>query len=67
MLSKSSLSSDCLDALDLEAVAKQTEGYLPRDLSLLLERAVHASVVNNKGYSGALDRPGGAGFSSNKQ
>ncbi|KAG5264755.1 hypothetical protein AALO_G00257690 [Alosa alosa] len=58
MLSKSSLCPDCLETLDLEAVAKQTEGYLPRDLSLLLERAVHASVVNNKGYSSALDKPG---------
>lgn len=60
MRSKSSLSADCLETLDLEAVAKQTEGYLPRDLSLLLERAVHASVVNNKAYCSALEKPGGA-------
>ncbi|XP_063042182.1 peroxisomal ATPase PEX1-like [Engraulis encrasicolus] len=58
MLRKSSLSPDCVEALDLEAVAKQTEGYVARDLALLLERAVHASVVNSKGHSSALDRTG---------
>lgn len=62
MRGKSSLSPDCLETLDLEAVAKQTEGYVPRDLSLLLERAVHASVVSSKAYCSALERPGGAEF-----
>lgn len=30
--------------LDLGRVAKETEGYLPRDLALLLERAIHANA-----------------------
>ncbi|KAI7798692.1 peroxisome biogenesis factor 1 [Triplophysa rosa] len=28
--------------LDLDSVAKETEGYMPHDLNLLLERAIHA-------------------------
>ncbi|KAG7261439.1 hypothetical protein CRUP_015576 [Coryphaenoides rupestris] len=33
------------DTLDLAAVAKATDGYLARDLALLLERAVHAGAM----------------------
>nr|XP_057903947.1 peroxisomal ATPase PEX1-like isoform X1 [Doryrhamphus excisus] len=32
-------------AFDLEAVAKQTEGYVPQDLVVLLERAIHANAA----------------------
>ncbi|XP_028820156.1 peroxisomal ATPase PEX1 isoform X2 [Denticeps clupeoides] len=49
VLSDSGVSRETLSNLDFEAVAKRTEGFLPQDLSLLLERAVHANVVNNKG------------------
>ncbi|KAK2830302.1 hypothetical protein Q5P01_018233 [Channa striata] len=41
---KSFLSADSLQTLDLGAVAKETEGYTPQDLAVLLERAVHAST-----------------------
>ncbi|KAM4597609.1 peroxisomal ATPase PEX1-like [Polymixia lowei] len=51
ILRKTSLSVETLHTLDLGDVAKETEGYLPRDLALLLERAVHASAVH-RGYSG---------------
>ncbi|XP_070841455.1 peroxisomal ATPase PEX1 isoform X1 [Chaetodon trifascialis] len=45
ILRRSSLSEETLQTLDLAAVAKETEGYTPQDLALLLERAVHASTV----------------------
>ncbi|XP_068432506.1 peroxisomal ATPase PEX1 isoform X2 [Clinocottus analis] len=45
ILRKNSLSSETLQTLDLAAVAKETEGYTPQDLLLLLERAVHANTV----------------------
>uniref|UniRef100_A0A3Q3K496 Peroxisomal ATPase PEX1 n=1 Tax=Monopterus albus TaxID=43700 RepID=A0A3Q3K496_MONAL len=47
---KPGLSEETLQALDLGAVAKKTEGYTPQDLVLLLERAVHASTVE-RGHS----------------
>ncbi|XP_056254795.1 peroxisome biogenesis factor 1 isoform X3 [Seriola aureovittata] len=50
ILRKSSLSEETLQILDLGAVAKETEGYAPQDLALLLERAVHASTVQ-RGHS----------------
>nr|XP_055076129.1 peroxisome biogenesis factor 1 isoform X1 [Misgurnus anguillicaudatus]XP_055076130.1 peroxisome biogenesis factor 1 isoform X1 [Misgurnus anguillicaudatus] len=34
--------------LDLESVAKVTEGYMAQDLNLLLERAIHAYTLHNK-------------------
>uniref|UniRef100_A0A8D3DNN4 Peroxisomal ATPase PEX1 n=1 Tax=Scophthalmus maximus TaxID=52904 RepID=A0A8D3DNN4_SCOMX len=37
--------TNSLCILDLEVVAKETEGYTPQDLALLLERAVHANTV----------------------
>lgn len=45
ILRKNGLSEETLQTLDLAAVAKKTEGYTPQDLVLLLERAVHASIV----------------------
>ncbi|XP_071776236.2 peroxisomal ATPase PEX1 [Centroberyx gerrardi] len=50
ILRKNSLSEETLHTLDLGAVAKETEGYVPRDLALLLERAVHANTVQ-RGHS----------------
>lgn len=47
ILRKSSLSEETLQTLDFAAVAKETEGYTPQDLVLLLERAVHANAVQN--------------------
>lgn len=47
---KSCLSEETLQTLDVEAVAKETEGYTPQDLVLLLERAVHANTVQ-RGHS----------------
>ncbi|XP_055369013.1 peroxisome biogenesis factor 1 isoform X2 [Betta splendens] len=45
ILRKSGLSEETLHTLDLGTVAKETEGYTPQDLALLLERAVHANTV----------------------
>lgn len=35
----------------LDDTAMKTEGYLPQDLNLLLDRAIHASVVHSRGNS----------------
>lgn len=45
ILRKSCLSVETLQSLDIGAVAKETEGYTPQDLVLLLERAVHANTM----------------------
>nr|XP_046273576.1 peroxisome biogenesis factor 1 isoform X2 [Scatophagus argus] len=45
ILRKTSLLEETLQTLDLAAVSKETEGYTPQDLVLLLERAVHANTV----------------------
>ncbi|KAE8282071.1 Peroxisome biogenesis factor 1 Peroxin-1 Peroxisome biogenesis disorder protein 1 [Larimichthys crocea] len=50
ILGKSSLSEETLQTLDLTAVAKDTEGYTPQDLALLLERAIHANTAH-RGHS----------------
>ncbi|XP_044027197.1 peroxisome biogenesis factor 1 isoform X2 [Siniperca chuatsi] len=50
ILRKNSLSEETLQNLDLAAVAKETEGYTPQDLVLLLERAVHSNTVQ-RGHS----------------
>ncbi|XP_047461452.1 peroxisome biogenesis factor 1 [Mugil cephalus] len=50
ILRKSCVSEETLQTLDLGAVAKETEGYTPQDLALLLERAAHASTVR-RGHS----------------
>lgn len=44
ILRKSCLSVETV-SLDIGAVAKETEGYTPQDLVLLLERAVHANAM----------------------
>ncbi|XP_020487237.2 peroxisome biogenesis factor 1 [Labrus bergylta] len=48
IIGKKSLSEESFQALDLAAVAKDTEGYTPQDLVLLLERAVHASTAQRE-------------------
>ncbi|KAK5855166.1 hypothetical protein PBY51_005297 [Eleginops maclovinus] len=50
ILGKSSLSEETLQTVDLVAVAKETEGYTPQDLKLLLQRALHANTVQ-RGHS----------------
>uniref|UniRef100_A0A669ESA8 Peroxisomal ATPase PEX1 n=1 Tax=Oreochromis niloticus TaxID=8128 RepID=A0A669ESA8_ORENI len=50
ILRKSCLSVETLQSLDMGAVAKETEGYTPQDLVLLLERAVHANAMQ-RGHS----------------
>lgn len=45
IIKKGFLSDITLQTLDLGAVAKLTEGYTPQDLTLLLERAVHANTT----------------------
>uniref|UniRef100_A0A8C7M6J6 Peroxisomal ATPase PEX1 n=1 Tax=Oncorhynchus kisutch TaxID=8019 RepID=A0A8C7M6J6_ONCKI len=44
ILSKTAVSKETLHTLDLGIIAKETEGYLPRDLALLLERAIHSTT-----------------------
>ncbi|KAM6899312.1 peroxisomal ATPase PEX1 [Xenentodon cancila] len=44
ILRKSFLSEETLHTLDLGAVAKETEGYTAQDLTLLLDRAIHANI-----------------------
>uniref|UniRef100_A0A674EAS6 Peroxisomal ATPase PEX1 n=1 Tax=Salmo trutta TaxID=8032 RepID=A0A674EAS6_SALTR len=46
ILSKTAVSKETLHTLDLGIVAKETEGYMPRDLALLLERAIHANALH---------------------
>ncbi|XP_032391316.1 peroxisomal ATPase PEX1 [Etheostoma spectabile] len=50
ILQKTTLSEGTLQTLDVAAVAKETEGYTPQDLVLLLERAIHANTVQ-RGHS----------------
>ncbi|XP_010889829.4 peroxisome biogenesis factor 1 [Esox lucius] len=46
ILRKSGASPENMLSLDLGLVAKETEGFLPRDLALLLERAIHANALH---------------------
>ncbi|KAF4073853.1 hypothetical protein AMELA_G00248050 [Ameiurus melas] len=45
---KNIVCEDRSGVLDLDDAAMKTEGYLPRDLNLLLDRAIHASAVHNR-------------------
>ncbi|KAL7830386.1 hypothetical protein SRHO_G00315130 [Serrasalmus rhombeus] len=49
MGSKNVISENSFMNLDLDTIAMKTEGYLPRDLNLLLDRAIHASIAYNRG------------------
>uniref|UniRef100_A0A9J8A972 Peroxisomal ATPase PEX1 n=1 Tax=Cyprinus carpio carpio TaxID=630221 RepID=A0A9J8A972_CYPCA len=42
---------DCQTTLDLDSVARETEGFMPQDLNLLLERAIHANTLHNLNYN----------------
>ncbi|KAJ8403121.1 hypothetical protein AAFF_G00360370 [Aldrovandia affinis] len=58
---------DSLRALDLETLSRETEGYLPRDFTLLVERAVHANALRNRGSAApevclSTFTPSGAGL-----
>lgn len=44
ILRKKHISEETFQTLDLAALAKETEGYTPQDLAVLLERAVHTNV-----------------------
>ncbi|KAG1947094.1 peroxisome biogenesis factor 1 [Pimephales promelas] len=39
---------DCPITLDLDSVAKETEGFMPQDLNLLLKRAIHANTLHSR-------------------
>ncbi|XP_053718211.1 peroxisome biogenesis factor 1 [Synchiropus splendidus] len=54
ILRRSGVSEETLRSLDLPTVAKETEGYLPRDLGLLLERAIHANAAHRAHSDNAL-------------
>uniref|UniRef100_A0A8C1KZS7 Peroxisomal ATPase PEX1 n=1 Tax=Cyprinus carpio TaxID=7962 RepID=A0A8C1KZS7_CYPCA len=41
-------SQDCQTILDLDIVARETEGFMPQDLNLLLERAIHANTLHSR-------------------
>lgn len=56
ILRKKHTSEETLQTLDLAALAKETEGYTPQDLAVLLERAVHANVVQ-RGHSDSTAAP----------
>ncbi|KAI3358539.1 hypothetical protein L3Q82_014954, partial [Scortum barcoo] len=50
ILRRNCLYEETLQSLDLAAVAKETEGYTPQDLVLLLQRAIHANTAQ-RGHS----------------
>lgn len=52
ILRKNCISEETLQVLDLAALAKETEGYTPQDLAVLLERAVHATVQRGNSDDG---------------
>ncbi|KAK3512008.1 hypothetical protein QTP70_027628 [Hemibagrus guttatus] len=51
LMSCKNIISEDSGILDLNDIAMKTEGYLPCDLNLLLDRAIHASAVHNRGTS----------------
>ncbi|KAK1172893.1 peroxisome biogenesis factor 1 isoform X1 [Acipenser oxyrinchus oxyrinchus] len=48
---KSSIAEETWQVVDTQSLARETEGFVARDFTLLVERAIHASVVNNRGTS----------------
>uniref|UniRef100_A0A8C1JZY7 Peroxisomal ATPase PEX1 n=1 Tax=Cyprinus carpio TaxID=7962 RepID=A0A8C1JZY7_CYPCA len=46
---------DCQTMLDLDSVARETEGFMPQDLNLLLERAIHANTLHSGNNGGSED------------
>ncbi|XP_048849740.1 peroxisome biogenesis factor 1 [Brienomyrus brachyistius] len=45
---KTTITGGSLDTLDLEAVARETEGCWPQDLKVLVERAIHANALHGR-------------------
>nr|XP_014347945.1 PREDICTED: peroxisome biogenesis factor 1 [Latimeria chalumnae] len=45
---KTNVGVETMQSLDLESLAKQTEGFVARDFAALVERAVHAFLSNNR-------------------
>uniref|UniRef100_A0A8C9U3X6 Peroxisomal ATPase PEX1 n=1 Tax=Scleropages formosus TaxID=113540 RepID=A0A8C9U3X6_SCLFO len=60
--SRTALSPASLRSLCLEDVARETEGWQPRDLTLLVERAIHAHVLHDLHLSIADFQQGLKGF-----
>lgn len=58
MTCKNIITEDGSGILDLDDTAMKTEGYLPRDLNLLLDRAIHASAVHSRGNSNIQGKHG---------
>ncbi|XP_059365717.1 peroxisomal ATPase PEX1-like [Carassius carassius] len=46
---------DCQTTLDLDIVARETEGFMPQDLNLLLERAIHANTLHSRNNGSSED------------
>ncbi|KAK9957480.1 hypothetical protein ABG768_011724 [Culter alburnus] len=46
---------DCQTTLDLDSVAKETEGFMARDLNLLFERAIHANTLHSRNNGNSED------------
>ncbi|XP_043074221.1 peroxisome biogenesis factor 1 [Puntigrus tetrazona] len=46
---------DCPTTLDLDSVARETEGFMPQDLNLLLERAIHANALHSRNNGSSED------------
>ncbi|XP_016359747.1 peroxisome biogenesis factor 1-like [Sinocyclocheilus anshuiensis] len=46
---------DCQTTLDLDSVARETEGFMPQDLNLLLERAIHANTLHSRSNGSSED------------
>ncbi len=47
VLSMRGVSADSLGNIDFPSLAAQTEGYVARDLHMVLQRAIHAHYVFN--------------------
>ena len=45
LTNKTQVAVSCLNDLDLEALSRQTEGYVARDLETVVDRAVHAHLM----------------------
>ena len=48
LLNKPIVNAQCIDDLDLDSLASRTEGYVPSDLDMVVERAIHAHRMHAK-------------------
>ena len=46
MLKKTAISEDSMDNLDLSALSQRMQGFVARDLESIVNRAVHAHILN---------------------